>query len=844
MRTPKEVNSMALDQQGYNKVLKGKANSTIEALKKADIDPMDPTALKNLGIIGLQDIEGIGPKTARKIMDMVSPLLPEGPGVNASEANADENAVIGSNTETGVVAEAEQIIEQAAVQTEGQQDGMSLFEGSEVETTVNEGSADGSEESGQTETAEVEITTTGTALVVGPESAIKTAEPEVVAISTTGAGIESGTTIEEPIDEMVKVACPQCKEPVEFPKAFFLAGQRPECSNPDCASNRGKKKQRPAAKSVSIKTKVIKPQVEKLEEENRVEAGIGEHRTFERRGLSKAIAEYFESKGLNPDSRKHTGNSAIPAIWNVNDIPDSIRSLLGNKFSPTLEELLTSKLYFDVYPTMPKHLRADWVKAGVEVFCFDDPNEQITDPQLLQLWIRTGHIRCAEHSEAWNKEVKIQAADGTERTMSHKWARFHELTGKIPELGDEAITQRRIEKESREAKNVANTTRDPLDGIIGSSTASSEACACGGKVDIIVQNCYEGEKCQVEGCDEPSVRSRKRGKRGSKLCITHRDEREKAMAEQHAAYEAKKAAEAAPEPVSASIHEAKSESVIVEPQYVCGFNGCENPVKFEGDVCEACISLIEAQQAEQAEKIVEAKPKSATGKELIPGRGFFQPASDRPNASIESVAAESAEETVEQIVSENNAEAIVAKSVEPAINVSPDTVQLMISNAVKDNNRAQKQMVRDTAKSAAQEVAEKVAREEVSAAISKIKLPDSNDLDLEAVAKTAAEAAVNAKIGDLDDRLEKIQADTIMLVKATVAGEVAEISEILTESQGHFIGEVQTVIETSLAKATQSVVTDDGDIETKTEEDNFDSLPLFGPGSRIELSLQRLRGGN
>ena len=83
-----------------------------------------------------------------------------------------------------------------------------------------------------------------------------------------------------------------------------------------------------------------------------------------------------------------------------------------------------------------------------------------------------------------------------------------------------------------------------------------------------------------------------------------------------------------------------------------------------------------------------------------------------------------------------------------------------------------------------------------------------------------------------------------MLIKATVAGEVAEISEILTESQGHFIGEVQTVIETSLAKATQSVVTDDGDIETKTEEDNFDSLPLFGPGSRVELSLQRLRGGN
>jgi len=409
-----------------------------------------------------------------------------------------------------------------------------ISEEAEAENAEKADSVEGSEALSQTETPE-------------------TAEPEVVAISTTGAGIESGTTIEESVEEMIKVACPQCKEPVEILKAFFLAGQRPECSNPDCVSNRGKKKQRPAAKSVSIEIEAVEPQVEKLEEENGVvEAGIGEHRTFERRGrrgLSKAIAEYFESKGLNPDSRKHTGNSAIPAIWNVNDIPDSIRSLLGNKFSPTLEELLTSKLYFDMYPTMPRHLRADWIKAGLPIFCFDDPSEQIEDPQLQQLWIRTGHVRCAKHSEIWNHQVQVEAKDGTQRTLSHKWARFHELTGKVPELGDEAIAQRRQGRQEREARNAANTTRDPLDGIIGSSTASSEACACESAAKHQVQNCYEGEKCQVEGCDELSVRSQSGSKRDSKLCITHRDEREKAMAEQKAeqkaAHEAKKARKAA-----------------------------------------------------------------------------------------------------------------------------------------------------------------------------------------------------------------------------------------------------------------------------------------------------------
>ena len=410
-----------------------------------------------------------------------------------------------------------------------------ISEEAEAENAEKADSVEGSEALSQTETPE-------------------TAEPEVVAISTTGAGIESGTTIEEPIDEMIKVACPKCKQPVEFPKAFFLAGQRPECSNPDCASNRGKKKQRPvakptaaqkpASKPVPAEIKAVEPQVEKLEEENRVEAGIGEQRPYKRRGLSKAIAEYFEGKGLNPGSRKVAGNSSVPISWNT-ALPEDIRKEFGRKFSPTLEEFITSKLYFDMYPTMPRHLRADWVKAGLPVFCFDNPLEQITDPQLQQLWIRIGHVRCAKHSKAWNCEVQVQAADGTERTMSHKWARFHELTGKIPELGDEAITQRRIEKESREAKNVANTTRDPLDGIIGSSTASSEACACESAAKHQVQNCYEGEKCQVEGCDELSVRSQSGSKRDSKLCVMHRDEREKAMAEQHAAYEAKKARKAA-----------------------------------------------------------------------------------------------------------------------------------------------------------------------------------------------------------------------------------------------------------------------------------------------------------
>ncbi|PIZ99660.1 hypothetical protein COX84_00690, partial [Candidatus Micrarchaeota archaeon CG_4_10_14_0_2_um_filter_49_7] len=287
---------------------------------------------------------------------------------------------------------------------------------------------------------------------------------------------EVKTQPEESVEEMIKAACPRCREPVEFPKAFFLAGQRPECSNPDCASNRGKKKQRPAAKPtaaqkpaskpVPAEIKAVEPQVEKLEEENRVEAGIGEQRPYKRRGLSKAIAEYFEGKGLNPGSRKVAGNSSVPRDWNT-DLPEDIRKEFGRKFSPTLEELLTSKLYFDQYPTMPKHFRADWVKAGLPIFCFDDPSEQIDNPQLQQLWIRTGHIRCAKHSEAWNKEVKIQAADGTTRTMSRKWARFHELTGKVPELGDEAIAQRRIEREAREVKV---TAKDPLDGIIGGET--------------------------------------------------------------------------------------------------------------------------------------------------------------------------------------------------------------------------------------------------------------------------------------------------------------------------------------------------------------------------------------
>jgi len=211
-----------------------------------------------------------------------------------------------------------------------------------------------------------------------------------------------------------------------------------------------------------------------------------------------------------------------------------------------------------MYPTMPKHLRADWVKVGFPIFCFDDPSEQIDNPQLQQLWIRTGHVRCAEHSEIWNQQVQVEAKDGTQRTLSHKWARFHELTGKIPNLGDKAIAQYRQGRQEREARNAA---KDPLDGIIGGETQPETGkCECGGTIDVVNgvckfcrdsqvkrgdQNRYAGEKCQVDGCDELSVRSQSGSKRDSKLCITHRDEREKAMAEQHAAYEAKKARKAA-----------------------------------------------------------------------------------------------------------------------------------------------------------------------------------------------------------------------------------------------------------------------------------------------------------
>ena len=131
---------------------------------------------------------------------------------------------------------------------------------------------------------------------------------------------------------------------------------------------------------------------------------------------------------------------------------------------------------------------------------------------------------------------------GTEtRLMTSMQRAFQQAGFEVPEIAPKEL----FRVKSREVKNAANTTRDPLDGVIGSSTASSEACACESAAKHQVQNCYEGEKCQVEGCDELSVRSQSGSKRDSKLCVMHRDERGKAIAEQKAAHEAKKARKAA-----------------------------------------------------------------------------------------------------------------------------------------------------------------------------------------------------------------------------------------------------------------------------------------------------------
>ena len=239
---------------------------------------------------------------------------------------------------------------------------------------------------------------------------------------------------------------------------------------------------------------------------------------------------------------------------------------------------------------------------------------------------------------------------GTEtRLMTSMQRAFQQAGFEVPEIAPKEL----FRVKSREVKNAANTTRDPLDGVIGSSTASSEACACESAAKHQVQNCYEGEKCQVEGCDELSVRSQSGSKRDSKLCVMHRDEREKAMAEQKAEQKA--------------AHEAKKAA------------------------------------------------KSATGKKLIPGRGFFQPASDRPDKVedemevVEQVAFGSAEEEVPKVTERQTESEIVAKS-----------------------------------------TAREAAREEANTGLSKLTIPDSTDVDIEAVAQAAAENAVDAKIGGIE----------------------------------------------------------------------------------------------
>lgn len=694
-------------------------------------------------------------------------------------------------------------------------------------------------------TAEVKENTE--AIETAPEA--KTAETtEAVeaepAEEPTETEVDDEVQPEKPAEKMVKAACPSCKQPVEFPKALFLAGQRPECSNLNCPSNRGVQKPvvrpTPVAKPtpvVSVETKVAEPRVEKLEEKNGVvEAGTGEHRTYERRGLSKAIAEYFESKGLNPNSRKVAGNSYVPRDWNV-DLSADIRQEFGRKFSPTLEELLTSKLYFDVYPTMPKHFRADWIKAGLPIFCFDDPSELIDDPQLQQLWIKTGHVRCAEHSEAWNKEVQVQAADGTPRTMSRKWARFNELTGGVPELGDEAIAQHRIEKEAREAKNAA---KDPLAGIINATGISA--------------NRYANETCQV--CDEPSVRSQSGDKRDSKLCVSHRNEREKAMTDQRATYEAKKAAENVPttesEPAEAAVTQLAP--AVVEPQFTCGFNGCQNPVAIEGDVCEGCISLTESQQAES---VVPASKK------LIPGHRFFQPASHRPDVkkdekeAVEQVASNGVEEEALKATEKQAESEMVAKpeSKPNLVGISAESAQKMISGAIKQNNLSQKQMVRDLARTATEDTARKVAREEVSAGLSKLTIPDSTDVNLEAVAKATAEAAAKEAVGIEMRRIEGYLFNTIESeVAIRMSGKAADILEKI-DSRGYATKEeVAQAIETGyqridnaidrIERAVLSAAQPAPADPEETTEDNFENLPLFGAEGKIEACLSRLKEGN
>jgi len=79
-----------------------------------------------------------------------------------------------------------------------------ISEEAEAENAEKADSVEGSEALSQTETPE-------------------TAEPEVIVVTAPDADVQP----EESVEAMIKAACPSCKQPVEFPKAFFLAGQRP-----------------------------------------------------------------------------------------------------------------------------------------------------------------------------------------------------------------------------------------------------------------------------------------------------------------------------------------------------------------------------------------------------------------------------------------------------------------------------------------------------------------------------------------------------------------------------------------------------------------------------------------